>query len=145
MVTFMKDRTSDERRSFEQLAQEQLGIYARELQEHYREERRLRQQVAEWDQRLQAIIQEMATLRDLLLSRLRQHFAHSEDQRQFLAAMDWLADRCAALGQKAPADLPTGVLGLEADIRALAEYARERQRTADELPQGACPSDFQIR
>ena len=72
--------------TFDQITREQLEIYAREVQSHYKEERRLRTQLEERNEVLEQRIREITALNQLF--------------QRHLAERDSLVDSCMRLGDR---------------------------------------------
>jgi hypothetical protein len=77
------DSTPD---TFDQITREQLEIYAREVQIHYNEERRLRRQLEERNEALEQRIREITALNELF--------------QRHLAERDSLVDSCLRIGDE---------------------------------------------
>lgn len=61
--------------SFDELSRQQLEIYARELQQHFREEQRLRTELEERNQQVEQRLQELLALNRLFQGYLEEHHA----------------------------------------------------------------------
>ena len=82
----MANPGNDSHATFDQITREQLEIYAREVQTHYKEERRLRRQLEERNEALEQRIREITALNQLF--------------QRHLAERDSLVDSCMRLGDE---------------------------------------------
>ena len=87
------------RRIFEQLGRQQLEVFARELQEHVRTERRLRHE--ERNRLLEQRVREVMALNELFLKHLNERFAVVEAYRRVLQELQSLPDETRAVLERA--------------------------------------------
>lgn len=74
-------------RSFDELSREQIAIYARELNEHFRKERGLRVSVQERDRQLEQRAREVTALNHLLQQHLLEWYKVAQEYREVLAGI----------------------------------------------------------
>ena len=74
-------------RSFDELTREQIAIYAKELNEHFRNERRLRGSVQERDKKLEERAREVTALNHLLQRHLLEWYKVAQEYREVLAGI----------------------------------------------------------
>ena len=89
-------------RTFAQLGRQQLEIYARELQQHIQEERRLLQEIENRNQQLEKRVGELTALNSLFQVHLGQHFSVVEAFQNFVEGLQQLAHEATDLASQAP-------------------------------------------
>jgi len=67
--------------TFDQLSRQQLGIYAEELHEHIREERRVRRQLEERNQQLERRVRELNALNAIIQRHLERCDLDTQDRQ----------------------------------------------------------------
>lgn len=87
--------------TFEQFNRDQLEIYARELNQHFREERALRQKLEERNKQLEQRVQEITALNALFRQNLEQRSQVEEGYHSILEKIKRLAEEVNALVEEA--------------------------------------------
>lgn len=106
----MGDEKEEMPHPFEALSREQIYIYAKEIQEHFREERRLRMELEEQNQKLAQRVQELSALNRLFQEHLEQRSDMVQAYREVLQGVERLAQEATALARRAQS-LPLPDLG----------------------------------
>lgn len=83
------------------LDRQQLEIYAKELQEHYREQRRLRRELEGLNQVLEQRVRELQALNKLFQQHLVERSATAEAYRDLLAGLESVTQAGNALVERA--------------------------------------------
>lgn len=117
------------RSTFHDLSDQQLQIYAKELQEHYHEERRLRQKLEEWNGQLQQMLVEMTAMSKFMQERLAQSFSMAYAYRGLMGELEQIQMRAYGLLQGASTESEPEMQQLYADISAIVTRLRA-------IPQG---------
>ena len=76
-----------EHRSFDELTKDQMAIYAKELNDHFRNERKLRLSLTERNAQLEQRAREVAALNNLLQSHLAEWYKLSHEYRDVLQSI----------------------------------------------------------
>ena len=118
------------KRSFADLGQQQLEIYARELQQHYQEERRLRESLESWNGQLEQVVREMTAMNKTLRDRLTQRFGLMYAYRDVLAGLQNLSLEASMLLSRQHVGDTEGLRKLAEEIAALELRARTAQLEA---------------
>jgi len=82
------------------LSHQQMQIYARELQEHFLEEQRLRQELAEMGWHLEQSLRELKALNYLFQEHLGQRFAVGEAYQELLEGLQRLIQETSPLAER---------------------------------------------
>lgn len=85
------------RESFSALGEEQLQLYASELQRHYRELRRLRKEFEDWRLRLEKRMRELHALRRMLSRHPNRQLSAEEFTQAITARLEETADEARQL------------------------------------------------
>lgn len=97
----MAQENSDPQGSVSGLTLRQLEIYATELQQYYREERRLRGELEERNQQLEQRLQELTALNQLFQQHLTERFNLVDTYRWVLEQLQRLAQEANDLARQA--------------------------------------------
>lgn len=92
------DEPGPVRESFSALGEEQLQLYASELQRHYREARRLRKAFEDWGLRLEKRMRELQALRQMLTRHPERQLSAEEFTQAVTARLEETADEARQLG-----------------------------------------------
>lgn len=93
--------------TFDDLNRKQLEIYAKELQMHFIEERRLRQELYDRNQQLELRVQEITALNQLFKQHLDQRFEAARAFKDLLKGLANVSEAIDGINNKAKSyDLP---------------------------------------
>lgn len=87
------------RRTFQTLGRKQLEIYAREIQDHFHEELRLRKELEERNRQLEQRVREVTALNQSFQEHLRQRFEVVGAYREVLEKLHQLSEAASSLVQ----------------------------------------------
>lgn len=93
--------TSKHEESYDNLSRQQLEIYARELSEHFNEERKLRQQLEERGKELEKRVREVTALNNMFQKHLSERFALIQAYKDMLEHMQTLSVQVEGMVKKA--------------------------------------------
>ena len=93
----MPDRELEVPKTFVRLGLQQLQVYAKELQQHFQNERRLREEVLEKNRQLEQRVQEITALNRLFQQHLCQSTTIIEAYRKFVARLRILSEEANAM------------------------------------------------
>lgn len=109
--------TDKHEESYDNLSRQQLEIYARELSEHFNEERKLRQQLEERSKELEKRVREVTALNTMFQKHLTERFALVQAYKDMLEQMQTLSMQVESMVKKARSQPIPDLSDIAGDIR----------------------------